>query len=165
MSINNDDNVIKYEQSTKRKTRENNNGQNDIISNSTSNENLTQKCKYKKLWIILGIVLPVLIAGIIAASILLSKIPNKRTKCTEECDNTNEVIEPTTPYDPFSVIIPVYDKSNKRLECEFEYKTHLQSPQFAQYKKLFELFGYKTKQHVTPLKSTSKFNISLLFIK
>ena len=122
MSINNDDNVIKYDQSTKRKTRENNNGQNDIISNSTSNENITQKCKYKKLWIILGIVLPILIAAIIAASILLSKMKKKCTNCTEESD-TIEDIEPTTPYDPFSVIIPVYDKSNKRLESEFEYKT------------------------------------------
>ena len=111
------ENVIKYEQSSHRKTVKKNNGQNDILSSSSSStQHLTQRCKHKKLWIILGILLPILIIAIITVIVLYKKNQKKCSTCTEGIQEEDKP-------DPFSVIIPVYPENYQKLESEFEYKT------------------------------------------
>ena len=109
--------VKKYEESTLRKAN-NLNGQKNPNSSSDShstNSNIKKrKCTKKELGITFGIALIIAIGGIIASCIILLKQENK---------GENPII-PEDPIDnPFSIIIPVYDKGNKKLESEFEFNT------------------------------------------
>ena len=111
--------VKKYEETTLRKT----NPIKDNIVNDSSN--VAKKCKNAKLWILFSIFVPIIIGGIIAVYILINKA-NKNPKepiISEENtdESTNE--ENIRNNDPFSIITPIYEKGNKKLESEFEFKT------------------------------------------
>ena len=94
-------------------------------SSETDSTNIVVKtCKYKKLWIILGIFLPIIIGGIIAICILIHSPAAKEIIDISDKITDEETSEDTSEInDPFSVITPKYEKGNKKLESEFEFKT------------------------------------------
>ena len=121
--------VKRYTKSTLRKTNTKNinnylkghcTDNSSTNSHNISNNAKQKKCNNKKLWIIVGIVLSILILGIITACILIFK--SKKIPINPDDPNPNDP-NPNEPNDPFSVITPGYDKVNKKLESEFEFNT------------------------------------------
>ena len=78
----------------------------------------------------MGIVLPILIAGIITTCILIFKKPKIPINPDDPNPNDSNPDDPNPdeqntnePNDPFSVITSKYEKGNKKLESEFEFNT------------------------------------------
>ena len=83
-------------------------------SSETDSINIVKTCKYKKLWIILGIFLPIIIGGIIAICILIHSPNNKKVNVISDEITDEETSEDNSETnDPFSVITPKYELGNK----------------------------------------------------